>query len=223
MDGVQVPGFKRYVRTYPTIDLGFKVKKWIPVDVVKLQDWYLELERKYSDWKFVYDTHKYMWIEDPCDPLCQTGHAFKPDTSWYTLCWNPPTDVGVKPPERGHAKPEYQDNGGQELFARECFNGYALDLVKGLPAPTTRWLVTIHTPGTKLITHQDASDKIRVHIPIHTNNNSTWIIDGEEFFMEPGWAYVVNTSLPHSVENKGNSDRIHLYGKLKVEEWLKIS
>ena len=79
-------------------------------------------------------------------------------------------------------------------------------------------MVTIHTPGTKLITHTDSTDKIRIHIPIHTNIDSNWILDGEQIHMEPGYAYLVNTSIPHSVENKGTTDRIHLYGKVWVDE-----
>jgi len=85
-----------------------------------------------------------------------------------------------------------------------------------------KWLVTIHTPGTKLITHQDAPDKIRVHIPIHTNADSNWIIGGKEYHMEVGWAYLVNTTIPHSVENKGTTDRIHLYGKVWTDDCRKL-
>ncbi len=101
-----------------------------------------------------------------------------------------------------------------------CFNGYALELVRNMNMRSKKWLVTIHTPGTKLITHQDATDKIRVHIPIYTNTDSNWIIDGVEYHMEPGYAYLVNTTLPHSVENKGTSNRIHLYGKVWTEDYI---
>ena len=111
-------------------------------------------------------------------------------------------------------KEEYKDNDNDELNPRKCFTGYGLELVEKLPMRSKKWLVTIHTPGTKLITHQDSTDKIRVHIPIHTNEDSNWIIGGEEFHMEPGWAYLVNTTIPHSVENKGSTNRIHLYGKV---------
>jgi hypothetical protein len=30
---------------------------------------------------------------------------------------------------------------------------------------------------------------------------------------------LVNTSLPHSVENKGTTNRIHLYGKVWTDEY----
>lgn len=226
MDGEPIPGFKRYIQKYPVLDLGFKVMRLdIPVDLNKLVDWYDNLEKNFQDWKFIYSKHNYMWTNDPGDPTGKTGHALQPDTAWYTLCWNPPTEEGPKPPERGEARPEYKDAGGQELYPRRCFNGYALDLINSLPFKTTRWLVTIHTPGTHMISHQDSPDKLRIHIPIHTNEKSTWIIDGEEYFMEPGYAYLINTSLLHSVNNKGNTDRIHLYGKVSIDackDFLKI-
>lgn len=217
MDGVQVPGFKRYIQTYPQLDLGWKVKEWFDVDADKLQQWYQQLEQDYSDWKFIYEQHKYMWKEDPGDPTAQTGHAFQPNTSWYTLCWNG-DQTGPLPPERGEAKSKWRDEDNDELYPRACFNGYARQLVEGLPIRSKRWLVTIHPPGTHLITHQDSPDKIRVHIPIHTNDSSNWMVDSEEFHMEVGKAYLVNTSLPHSVINNGTSDRIHLYGKVWVDD-----
>ena len=105
-----------------------------------------------------------------------------------------------------------------KLNPRKCFTGYGLELVEKLSMRSKKWLVTIHTPGTKLITHQDSTDKIRVHIPIQTNEDSNWIIGGEEFHMEPGWAYLVNTTIPHSVENKGSTNRIHLYGKVWTDD-----
>lgn len=212
-----MPKFKRYIQAYDQIDLGWAVKPWFKVDIEKLHQWYADLERDYHDWKFVYGDTKHVWIEDIGDPTGTTGHRLMPDTSYYTLCWNS-DEHGPKPFEQGQAKPEYRDNDNNQLNPRKCFTGYVLDLVQNLPVPSKKWLVTIHTPGTKLITHQDAPDKIRVHIPIHTNNNSMWIIDGQEYRMEPGWAYLVNTTLPHSLENKGSTDRIHLYGKVWTKD-----
>lgn len=217
MDGIGVSRFKRYIQTYPQVDLGWKVKPWFRVDVEKIRAWYADLEKDYYDWRFVYGETKHVWIEDIGDPEGITGHRLMPDTAYYTLCWNS-NDPGPKPFEQGQAKLEYRDNDNGELNPRKCFTGYGLDIVTKLPVRSKKWLVTIHTPGTRLINHQDSPDKIRVHIPIYTNDESCWIIDGEEFHMEPGIAYLVNTTLPHSLENKGSTDRIHLYGKVWTED-----
>tara|TARA_B110000503_G_scaffold28131_1_gene44926 strand:+ start:9276 stop:9929 length:654 start_codon:yes stop_codon:yes gene_type:complete len=208
---------KRYIEQHEVVDLGWTIKKWFPVDINEILAWYHNLESNYSDWKFIIGEQQHIWQFPISDPAAKTGHRFMDDTAYYTLCWNS-TEPGPKPFEQGCAKEEYRDNDNDELNPRACFNGYALDIVQSMPIRSKKWLVTIHTPGTKLITHQDSPDKIRVHIPIHTNTDSNWIIDGEEYHMEPGWAYLVNTTIPHSLENKGTTDRIHLYGKVWTDD-----
>tara|TARA_E500000178_G_scaffold338245_1_gene378334 strand:+ start:6007 stop:6654 length:648 start_codon:yes stop_codon:yes gene_type:complete len=213
---------KRYIEEHQTVDLGFDVKPIFRVDVKKLQDWYNDLQENYKDWKFIVGENHHVWQFPISDPTGKTGHIIPDETGYYTLCWNS-DEEGPKPFEQGCAKPEYKDNDNDELNPRKCFTGYGLDVVKSLPFRSKKWLVTEHVTGTKLITHQDSPDKIRVHIPIHTNKDSNWIINGKEYYMEPGWAYLVNTTLPHSVENKGTTDRVHLYGKVWTEDvkaWL---
>lgn len=208
---------KRYLEQYTPVDLGFKIKPWFPVDIEKLQDWYKDLEENYSSWKFVYGENRHVWQEVPDDPTGTAGHIIPPSTGYYTLCWNS-EEEGPKPFEQGCAWPQYRDNDNDELNPRKCFSGYALEIVQSLPIRSKKWLVTDQPPGTKLVTHQDATDKVRVHIPIYVDNTSNWIIDGEEMFMKPGWAYLVNTTLPHSIENRGTSNRVHLYGKVWTQD-----
>ena len=206
---------KRYIESCEPVDLGFKIHKWFPVDIEKLRHWYHSLEENYKSWKFIYGDNLHVWETIPDDINGITGHIIPPDSGYYTLCWNS-DEEGPKPFEQGCAKPEYRDNDNDELNPRKIFDGYALEIVKSLPIRSKKWLVTDQPPGTKLITHQDQPDKIRVHIPIYVNN-SNWIIDGEEMYMEPGYAYIVNTTLPHSIENFGPSNRVHLYGKVWTE------
>jgi hypothetical protein len=211
---------KRYIQKYDRKELDFKILKWLPVDLIKLRQWYKELEVNYSSWKFTYGDNLHVWETQPDDPLGVTGHIIPHNTGYYTLCWNN-DDEGPKPFEQGCAKVEYRDNDNDELNPRKCFNGYALELVKSFSFRSKKWLVTDQPPGFKLITHQDQPDKIRIHIPIYVDETSNWIIDGEEMFMEPGYAYIVNTTLPHSVENKGTKNRVHLYGKVWTDDVIK--
>ena len=212
---------KRYIENHEPIDLGFKVKPWFKVDVEKLLSWYSDLEENFSDWKFIVGDNHHIWKERIVDPKGITGHYLPDANAYYTLCWNS-DEPGPKPFEQGQAKDQYKDDDNDLLNPRKCFRGYVLDIVQNLPCRSKKWLVTIHKPETKLITHQDATDKIRLHIPIQTNDNSNWIIDNETFHMDVGWAYLVNTTLPHSVENKGQTDRIHVYGKIWTEDIQKL-
>ncbi len=209
---------KRYIEQHEPVDLGFKILPWFKVDIEKLREWYADLEKNYSSYKFIMKDHEHVWIEPISDPEGVTGHNIPDNTGYYTLCWG--TDAeGPLPFEQGQAKEEYRDKfDNNELNPRKIFKGYGLEIVKSLPIRSKKWLVTDQPPGFKLITHQDSPGKIRIHIPIHVDNTSNWIIDGEEMFMEPGWAYLVNTTLPHSVENKGIRNRIHLYGKVWTDE-----
>jgi len=211
--------FKRYIEKHQPVDLGFKVRELFDVDVDLIRYWFHQLEYLYEDWKFVIGENHHVWKFPISDPEAKTGHYLPDDAYYYTLCWNS-NEPGPKPFEQGCAKEEYRDDDNDQLNPRSCFTGYGLDLVKKLPR-SKKWLVTVHTPGTKLITHQDSPDKIRVHIPIFTNEQSNWIIDGEEFHMKPGKAYLVNTTLPHSVENAGTTNRIHLYGKVWTEDYAR--
>jgi hypothetical protein len=212
---------KHYIEKCDPVDLGFKIHKWFEVDIDKLRHWYTNLEKNYNSWKFIYGDNMHVWETVPDDPLGIIGHIIPPSTGYYTLCWNS-SDPGPKPFEQGCCYPQYRDDDNDELNPRTIFKGYALDVVKSLPIRSKKWVVTDQPPGTKLITHQDSPDKIRVHIPIYVDNTSNWIVDGEEMFMEPGYAYIVNTTLPHSIENRGTNNRVHLYGKVWTTDiqWL---
>jgi mannose-6-phosphate isomerase-like protein (cupin superfamily) len=63
--------------------------------------------------------------------------------------------------------------------------------------------------------------RIRVHIPIITGANVFWMLNGKRIDMKAGEAWYVNVCMPHSVENRGDTDRIHLVLELEVNEWLR--
>lgn len=50
----------------------------------------------------------------------------------------------------------------------------------------------------------------KIHIPIQTNDQARIIIGDHPFHLIEGHAYEVNNLSPHSVENRGTTDRIHL-------------
>jgi len=62
---------------------------------------------------------------------------------------------------------------------------------------------------------------LRVHIPIRTNEKVAWRLRGDKIDMQPGDVWYVNVCQPHSVENRGEVDRVHLFLDLKVNDWVK--
>ena len=63
--------------------------------------------------------------------------------------------------------------------------------------------------------------RIRVHIPIITGANVLWMLSGKRIDMKAGEAWYVNVCMPHSVENRGDTDRIHLVLETEVNEWVR--
>lgn len=52
--------------------------------------------------------------------------------------------------------------------------------------------------------------QFRLHIPIVTNPEIEFILDGERLTMLPGECWYTNVNFVHSVANRGTKDRVHL-------------
>ena len=81
-------------------------------------------------------------------------------------------------------------------------------------------VITVHAPGTQLPWHTDAEtyleDHWKIHLPIETNQHSLFQYEDEDFVLEAGSAYLVNTSLTHATYNQGTTERAHLIFKIPV-------
>lgn len=68
-------------------------------------------------------------------------------------------------------------------------------------------------PGQVITPHRDLGILTmihRLHIPLVTHKDVTFIIDGKRFYLEPGRLYDLNNAVVHSVENKSDVMRVHL-------------
>jgi hypothetical protein len=59
----------------------------------------------------------------------------------------------------------------------------------------------------------------RVHIPIVTNEQVCFTLNGHDLTMRPGEAWYTNVNLPHGVKNEGATNRIHLVIDCLRNEW----
>lgn len=80
------------------------------------------------------------------------------------------------------------------------------------------------TPGSSIKEHRDPGlgydeGRFRLHIPILTDPNVLFIVDGCHLTMETGQCWYANFSLPHSVEHRGSRRRIHLVIDGVRNEW----
>ena len=80
-------------------------------------------------------------------------------------------------------------------------------------------------PGSVIKEHTDLKLSIedgtmRVHIPVATNEKVDFYVNDEKLVMTPGEVWYVNFNLPHRVDNRGDTDRVHLVLDCVVNQWL---
>lgn len=63
--------------------------------------------------------------------------------------------------------------------------------------------------------------EVRMHIPVQTNEHVDFRVQGGRIVMNEGELWYLNLSLPHSVNNQGGADRIHLVIDGVVNDWLR--
>jgi hypothetical protein len=81
------------------------------------------------------------------------------------------------------------------------------------------------TPGSIIKEHTDHEytgddGTLRIHIPVVTNPDVVFLLNGKRIVMEAGSAWVLRLKDPHSVANNGTADRIHLLVDLTMNEQL---
>lgn len=63
--------------------------------------------------------------------------------------------------------------------------------------------------------------EVRLHIPVTTNSEVDFVMDGVHVAMQPGEVWYHNFNTRHSVANRGATDRIHLVVDCFVSNWLR--
>ncbi len=80
--------------------------------------------------------------------------------------------------------------------------------------------------GSRIKEHTDLdldveSGTARLHVPILTNHEVDFRLNGTSVVLREGECWYLRLSDPHSVENRGSSDRVHLVIDVTVNQWLK--
>lgn len=65
--------------------------------------------------------------------------------------------------------------------------------------------------------YEDGS--FRLHIPVITNPEVEFLLDGERIVMNEGECWYINANFTHSVANRGTQDRIHLVIDGERNDW----
>lgn len=80
-------------------------------------------------------------------------------------------------------------------------------------------------PGSSIKEHNDpglgwAYGQARIHIPIETDTNVEFYMNGERVSMLPGECWYLNFDLPHRVDNRSAAPRTHLVVDALLNPWL---
>ena len=100
----------------------------------------------------------------------------------------------------------------------------------GMPtAIIPRIMLARMAPGGVIHPHRDENPAAKwphkIHVPLTTNDDVTFFVDGVSYHLAEGEAVEVNNMGVHAVQNRGSTDRIHLifeyYDRDQPEpEWL---
>ena len=120
--------------------------------------------------------------------------------------------------------PPYHIEHGDEVSPNNNFDtptelvfGFGQKIIDTFPR-VRQTVISCHPPGTFIDTHTDNDEFIKIHIPIKANDSSYFIFGDEKHILEVGHAYLINTTLPHSTNNMGDTDRCHLIFKIHPED-----
>jgi quercetin dioxygenase-like cupin family protein len=103
---------------------------------------------------------------------------------------------------------------------------YFLEVIEQFRCPVQAARLLRLAAGSKIVEHRDhqvslAHGEARIHIPIVTNPDVEFILGGEPLRLAPGECWYLNVDLPHSLANRGTTDRVHLVIDAIVDDWLR--
>ncbi len=81
------------------------------------------------------------------------------------------------------------------------------------------------TPGSVIKEHTDLElsfeeGTVRIHVPVVTNAQVEFHLNRSRVVLDAGSTWYLRLSDPHSVANKGDTDRVHLVIDALVNDWL---
>ncbi len=102
---------------------------------------------------------------------------------------------------------------------------YFQEVLAAFECPLTSVRLMKLAPGSVIKEHTDldlcAEDgKARIHIPISSNRDVEFKVNGLPVPMALGETWYLRLSDPHTVANRGQTDRVHLVIDARMNDWL---
>lgn len=102
---------------------------------------------------------------------------------------------------------------------------YLPTVLRSIPCPVRSARLMKLAPGSRIREHRDVDLSVtegtaRLHLAVETNDGVRFMLNGTRVVVKEGDCWYLRLSDPHSVENRGDSDRVHLVVDVAVNEWL---
>jgi aspartyl/asparaginyl beta-hydroxylase (cupin superfamily) len=101
---------------------------------------------------------------------------------------------------------------------------FAAALEKRLNGKVAKRMLAELAPGGEVTAHKDAGPALlvvhRCHLPIVTNKDVSFFVDGRDYYLEPGIAYEFDNTRLHAVHNRSATRRVHLMCDIMPSELL---
>ena len=156
-----------------------------------------------------------------------TADAYVPhfNARYYQGDWSvlPLRSIGGAPAQI-YPDPVKKDGWADTPYLERC--PYIRALLHGFRCPLQSVRFLRLGPGSTIREHKDYNlsledGEIRLHIPVHTNPDVDFVVNGQRVEMRAGECWYHNFNLPHSVVNRGSAARVHLTLDCVVDEWLR--
>lgn len=122
----------------------------------------------------------------------------------------------------------YPDPSCREFVDTPFLEGcpYFQEVLAAIPVPMGAVRLMKLAAGSVIKEHRDHDLSyehgfMRLHIPVVTNPDVEFLLNGRRVVMNPGECWYLRLSDPHAVANRGREDRIHLVIDTEVNEWLR--
>ncbi|MDB6026343.1 MAG: Aspartyl/asparaginyl beta-hydroxylase [Verrucomicrobiales bacterium] len=147
------------------------------------------------------------------------------NTRYYEGDWNV---VPLRSIE-GRADHIYPDPTAQKAFAdtailKRCL--YVQEVLATFKCPFQSVRFLRLKVGSSIKEHKDYNlsledGEARVHIPVVTNPEVEFVLDGKRIDMKEGECWYHNFNLSHRIANRGTTDRVHLVLDCNVNDWFR--
>jgi hypothetical protein len=146
------------------------------------------------------------------------------NTSYYDGLWS---GIALRTTEGAHV-PLYPDPSKNTFVDLEALERcpYIGEVLAAFHCPLQLVRLLKLAPGSNIKEHRDYNlsyedGEVRLHIPIQTNAEVEFAVDGRPLAMGAGECWYINFNLPHRIHNRGTIDRVHLVIDCVLNDWLR--